>query len=223
MTGASIRLSTSRWPPTLTGASISWCAAHLSLVSCRRRCRIRLRAIDPDLPVFDVRTIDNLLSYQRWAERVFGSMFAIFAAIALTMASVGLYAVTAYAVSTAHTRDRLAHRSRRRRPSCVVARNAASVDSSGGRACRRTRRFHRGPAAIAASDHSADGNQSDDLGRRHRAPGLHRVRRVSDPCETRARCRSRANATPVGRVLRRVETRYFGCSKLDDVSTENLR
>ena len=31
--------------------------------------------------------------------RVFGSMFTIFAAIALTMASVGLYAVTAYAVA----------------------------------------------------------------------------------------------------------------------------
>jgi putative ABC transport system permease protein len=56
-------------------------------------------AIDPDIPVFDVRTIDDLLSYQYWAERVFGSMFAIFAAIALTMATVGLYAVTAYAVA----------------------------------------------------------------------------------------------------------------------------
>ena len=59
----------------------------------------QIRAIDPDLPVFDVRTVDNLLAYQRWAERVFGSMFAMFAAIALTMASVGLYAVTAYAVA----------------------------------------------------------------------------------------------------------------------------
>ena len=59
----------------------------------------QIRAIDPDLPVFDVRTVDNLLAFQRWAERVFGSMFAMFAAIALTMASVGLYAVTAYAVA----------------------------------------------------------------------------------------------------------------------------
>ena len=59
----------------------------------------QLRAIDPDIPVFDVRTIDNLISYQRWAQRVFGSMFAIFAVIALTLATVGLYAVTAYAVA----------------------------------------------------------------------------------------------------------------------------
>ena len=59
----------------------------------------QLRTIDPDIPVFDVRTIDNLISYQRWAQRVFGSMFAIFAVIALTLATVGLYAVTAYAVA----------------------------------------------------------------------------------------------------------------------------
>jgi predicted permease len=58
-----------------------------------------VRAVDPDLPVFDVRTVDNLISYQRWGQRVFGSMFAIFAAIGLLMASVGLYAVTAYAVA----------------------------------------------------------------------------------------------------------------------------
>jgi hypothetical protein len=59
----------------------------------------QLRAIDPDIPVFDVRTVDNLLSYERWAQRVFGSMFAIFAVMALTLATVGLYAVTAYAVA----------------------------------------------------------------------------------------------------------------------------
>ena len=59
----------------------------------------QLRAVDPDIPVFDVRTIDDLLSYQRWPERIFGSMFAIFAAVALTVATIGLYAVTAYAVS----------------------------------------------------------------------------------------------------------------------------
>jgi predicted permease len=59
----------------------------------------QIRTIDPDLPVFDVRTVDDLLAYQRWAQTVFGSMFAIFAAIALLMASVGLYAVTAYAVA----------------------------------------------------------------------------------------------------------------------------
>jgi putative ABC transport system permease protein len=59
----------------------------------------QLRALDPDLPIFDARTVDDFIAYLRWAQRVFGSMFAIFAVIALTLATVGLYAVTAYAVA----------------------------------------------------------------------------------------------------------------------------
>jgi predicted permease len=72
-------------------------STELAVVSSQVQDQIR--AIDPDLPIFDVRTVDDLLAYQRWAQTVFGSMFAIFAAIALAMASVGLYAVTAYAVA----------------------------------------------------------------------------------------------------------------------------
>jgi putative ABC transport system permease protein len=61
--------------------------------------RAHLRALDPDLPLYDVRTVDDLAYYQRWDQRIFGSMFAIFGTIALVMAGVGLYAVTAYSVS----------------------------------------------------------------------------------------------------------------------------
>jgi ABC-type antimicrobial peptide transport system permease subunit len=58
-----------------------------------------LRAIDPDLPLFGIRTMDAQLAQARWPFRIFGSMFMIFALIALTLSAVGLYAVTAYAVS----------------------------------------------------------------------------------------------------------------------------
>jgi predicted permease len=61
--------------------------------------REEVRAIDPDLPLFDIRTMDEQLAQQRWAFRIFGTMFAIFAVIALALSSVGLYAVTAYSVS----------------------------------------------------------------------------------------------------------------------------
>lgn len=61
--------------------------------------REELRAIDPDLPLFSIRTVDASLAQARWPFRIFGSMFAIFALIALTLSAVGLYAVTAYAVS----------------------------------------------------------------------------------------------------------------------------
>ena len=61
--------------------------------------REEVRAVDADLPLFNIRTMDEQLAQIRWPFRVFGSMFAIFAVIALLLSAVGLYAVTAYAVS----------------------------------------------------------------------------------------------------------------------------
>jgi predicted permease len=61
--------------------------------------REEVRAIDPDLPLFGIRTMDQNLAQQRWPFRVFGTMFAIFAGIALMLSAVGLYAVTAYSVT----------------------------------------------------------------------------------------------------------------------------
>ena len=68
-------------------------AAATSLV------REQVSAIEPDLPLYAITTLDQLLAQQRWPFRVFGSMFAVFAAIALVLSAVGLYAVTAYSVT----------------------------------------------------------------------------------------------------------------------------
>jgi putative ABC transport system permease protein len=61
--------------------------------------REEMRAIDPDLPVFNIRTMDETLAQQRWPFRVFGTMFGIFALAALLLSAIGLYAVTAYSVN----------------------------------------------------------------------------------------------------------------------------
>ena len=61
--------------------------------------RREVQAIDRDLPVHDVSTMDDLLALDRWPLRVFGTMFSIFAGIALLLATMGLYAVVAYGVS----------------------------------------------------------------------------------------------------------------------------
>jgi putative ABC transport system permease protein len=61
--------------------------------------REEMRAIDADLPLFRIQTMDQNLAQQRWPFRVFGTMFAMFAGIALVLAAVGLYAITAYSVA----------------------------------------------------------------------------------------------------------------------------
>jgi putative ABC transport system permease protein len=61
--------------------------------------REEMRAIEPDLPLNQPQSLDERLAQSRWPFRVFGTMFAIFAVIALVLAAVGLYAVTAYSVS----------------------------------------------------------------------------------------------------------------------------
>jgi putative ABC transport system permease protein len=61
--------------------------------------REEIRALDPEQPLFNIRTMDQNLERQRWPFRVFGSMFFIFAVIALVLSAVGLYAITAYSVT----------------------------------------------------------------------------------------------------------------------------
>ena len=58
-----------------------------------------MAALDPDLPLNDVRTMDENLAQQRWFVRVYGTMFSVFAGIAVVLAAVGLFAVTAYSVT----------------------------------------------------------------------------------------------------------------------------
>jgi len=61
--------------------------------------REEVRALDADLPLFGIRTVDESLAQQRWPFRIFGTMFAMFATIALVLSAVGLYAITAYSVA----------------------------------------------------------------------------------------------------------------------------
>jgi ABC-type antimicrobial peptide transport system permease subunit len=57
--------------------------------------RAELQRLDQDLPLFDVLAMRELERGQRWYLRVFGVVFLTFAAIALLLASIGIYAVVA--------------------------------------------------------------------------------------------------------------------------------
>jgi putative ABC transport system permease protein len=60
--------------------------------------RREVQALDPDLPLYGpVGLTDHLEQY--WDSRFYGTVFLIFAVIALLLASIGLYTVIAYAVS----------------------------------------------------------------------------------------------------------------------------
>jgi putative ABC transport system permease protein len=61
--------------------------------------RQEIGALDADIPLFNIRTMDEFLATRRWEFLVFGTMFAIFAGIALVLSAVGLYGVTAYSVT----------------------------------------------------------------------------------------------------------------------------
>ena len=72
-----------------TRSDPSWATAEV---------RRAMRAVEPDVPVFNVMTIEALLAEQRWPFRVFGIMFSIFAGAALLLSAVGLYSITAHSV-----------------------------------------------------------------------------------------------------------------------------
>ena len=61
--------------------------------------REALRVVEPDLPLFNVEKMDARLARSRWQFIVFGSMFAVFVAIALLLSALGLFSVTTYSVT----------------------------------------------------------------------------------------------------------------------------
>jgi putative ABC transport system permease protein len=83
-------------PPNGTAILIRGQGEPGSLTSAVREA---VQTVDPDQPVFAVKTMEEVFAESRWPYRVFGTMFTIFAIIALVLASVGIYAVTSYSVT----------------------------------------------------------------------------------------------------------------------------
>ena len=53
----------------------------------------------PDVPLTEVRSMHEAVEFAVWTQRLFGSLMAVFAVLALIIAAVGLYGVMAYSVA----------------------------------------------------------------------------------------------------------------------------
>ena len=85
-----------------------------------------MAAVQPDLPLYEVMSMEQRWAEERWPFRVFGLMFSLFAGIALILSAVGLYSVTAHSV-TQRTQEigiRVAHGAHPRQVTWLVLRRA---------------------------------------------------------------------------------------------------
>ena len=92
-----------RQNPTLTNGMALIARTRAGASRAGQTLREEMRAVDPDMALFNIRTLDEVMSQQRFLHRVFGTMFSLFAVIALILAAVGCTR-SRYAV-TQHTRD----------------------------------------------------------------------------------------------------------------------
>ena len=70
----------------------------LSATSLEPQIRREIQAVDPDLPVFNVRTMNEVIDGSLASRRFSAELVGVFAVVALLLASVGVYGLLAYMV-----------------------------------------------------------------------------------------------------------------------------
>jgi predicted permease len=57
-----------------------------------------VNSLDPDLPVYYLRTLRTVVENSYWMQRLFSQLFTVFSVLGLALAAVGIYSVIAYSV-----------------------------------------------------------------------------------------------------------------------------
>ena len=74
--------------------------SELSLEETVSGMRAVVAELDPNLPVYDVRTVPQALDEHTWTFKMFGELFSMMGFAALFLAAVGLYGVMAFSVTS---------------------------------------------------------------------------------------------------------------------------
>ena len=83
----------------VSAATIAIHASGPDAMALTRSVRETVRALNPNLPIYEVSSMKGAIRQASWFYYVFGTLFIAFGAAALFMATVGLYGVLSFSVS----------------------------------------------------------------------------------------------------------------------------